>query len=183
MASPRPPSIPQDRHSRLPELRGLQAAELAHCPEGISSGTAPVVVLLLRVQGAEKRQACSCWQSAIGCTSFRAAATDSRCWGHQQSATQLLVTGTGRVGLREQQRGERPAAAAALVVRQLQQRIGVAAFDSQAEHGGAGLRADPIAPSAHSNRRLGCRGVRHRSGAHHHPVASRYWLECCARSS
>jgi hypothetical protein len=70
------------------------------------------------------------------------------------------------------QRGERPPAAAPLVVSQLNHRVGVTAISRQVEHGGAALWADQVTPAARTNRWQGCLGVSHGSGAHHYPVAS-----------
>ena len=62
--------------------------------------------------------------------------------------------------------------AAALVVGQLHQGISVAAACQDAQHCGAALWADQVAPATRTNRWLGGLGVSHGSGAHHHPVAS-----------
>jgi hypothetical protein len=70
------------------------------------------------------------------------------------------------------QRGERPPAAAALVVGQLHHGISVAAACQEAQHRGAALWADQVAPATRVNRWQGCLGVSHGSGAHHHPIAS-----------
>jgi hypothetical protein len=70
------------------------------------------------------------------------------------------------------QRGERPPAAAPLVVGQLHHRVGITAVSRKDQHRGAALWADQIAPATRANHWQGGRGFSHGSGAHHHPVAS-----------